>query len=78
MQSQVGLATTGYAEPDANLHVEVPYAYIALFLKHGDTTTCRSQKVTGEGLSRTEMLDYVTDSAVALLADLIRTNLSDE
>lgn len=71
MQSQVGLATTGYAEPDANLHVETPYAYIGLFIRHGGAVISRSEKVTGEGLNRTEMLEYVAESAVKLLSDVI-------
>ena len=28
MKSQVGIGTTGYAEPDENLQVAIPYAYI--------------------------------------------------
>lgn len=35
-------------------------------------TVCRSEKVTGEGLSRTSMLEHVTEKAIALLASTIQ------
>jgi len=70
MDSKIGVATTGYAEPDAENDVEHPFAYwaIAIRLPRGkwEFTT---GKVKGRGLTRVAMESRVANKVVAELAD---------
>lgn len=60
LNSNIGVATTGYAETD---DPDGPYAYIAVAF-HGSTT---QQKVNGPGLNRNQMRQKVVDAALELV-----------
>jgi nicotinamide-nucleotide amidase len=64
---EVGLATTGYAEPDAGRGVVAPFAWVAV--ARGSET--RTQRVDGAGLDRTAMQAGVAAAVLRLLAQTL-------
>lgn len=65
--SNIGIATTGYAEPNVDKQVEIPYAFIAIYFKATDTSIV--EKVIGENLSRNEMRQFATQNVIELLLE---------
>jgi nicotinamide-nucleotide amidase len=71
--SDLGVATTGYAEPSAERGISAPFAWwaVAHRLGAGDLAV-----VTGRtdcpGLTRTEAQERVAGEAIAALVDLLR------
>ena len=66
--SDLGVATTGYAEPSAEWKVAEPFAWWALAQKLPDGTfRTRSGKVNCPGASRTEAQEQVAVAALAAL-----------
>ncbi len=61
----IGLATTGYAEPDAARGVAEPFAWVAV--ARGDDV--RAARVDGAGLGREAMQARAAAAALRLLAD---------
>ena len=68
--SDVGVATTGFAEPSDDLGVEIPYAYIGVSMNGGDQIAII--KVTGGQLNRNEMRRHVADEAMKLLLEQVK------
>jgi len=66
---EVGLGTTGYAEPDAANGVAAPFAWVAVALG-AETRTQLVECTAGEG--RVEMQMRAAHTALRLLAALIR------
>lgn len=64
---EVGLATTGYAEPDAARGVATPHAWVAV-ARGGET---RTERVDGAGLDRTAMQAGVAAAVLRLLAQTL-------
>ena len=64
---EVGLATTGYAEPDAARGVATPYAWVAV-ARAGDT---RTERVEGAGLDRTALQAAVAAAVLRLLTQTL-------
>lgn len=73
METDVGVATTGYAEPSTEFEVEYPFAYWAIAIKgprgRWQFTTGR---VKGKGLSRVAMESRVADKVIAALSDVLK------
>ena len=69
----IGLATTGYAEPDAASKIDAPFAYWAIAIKgpRGSWTETVG-KVKGEGLNRAKMQVKVANKVIAELVDLLK------
>lgn len=68
-RAQVGVATTGYAEPDAARGVAEPFAWVAV-VWGGEGPV--AEQVRGEGLGREEMQAHATATALRLLTRLVR------
>jgi nicotinamide-nucleotide amidase len=66
-ECEVGLATTGYAEPDAGRGVEAPFAWVAV--ARGSET--RTQRVDGAGLDRVAMQARVAAAVLRFLAQTL-------
>ena len=67
--SDVGVGTTGYAEPSLNSSVPVPYAWWALARRGADGSfRVRSGRVDCPGLGRVMAQERVADTALAALA----------
>lgn len=64
---ELGVATTGYAEPDASRGVTEPFAWVAV--ARGDSV--RSARVEGPGLGREAVQARVAAAALRLLAETI-------
>jgi len=71
--SDVGVATTGYAEPYPDRMVEVPFAWwgLARRLPSGEFAVS-SGRVECPGLSRVEVQEKVAAAALAALSALLR------
>lgn len=70
----LGVGTTGYAEPDAERHVVCPMAYFAIWRRDETTTRGRvvaSQLVTGEGLGRVTMQRFVAEKTLLALLNYL-------
>jgi nicotinamide-nucleotide amidase len=65
--SELGLATTGYAEPSAA--APQPFAYWALAHVSGGKTTLRSGRIDCPGATRVQVQEKV---AAAVVAELVR------
>ncbi len=66
--SELGVATTGYAEPSADWNVAEPFAWWAVAHRQGDGTfVVRSGRVNCPGAARTEVQENVADAAVEAL-----------
>lgn len=73
--SDLGLATTGYAEACPAWQIDQPYAYFALALRqHGVNTTLVSGRIDGSGLTRVAMQAFVADTALQALLDYLQSN----
>jgi nicotinamide-nucleotide amidase len=72
-KADVGVATTGYAEPSAQWGVSVPYAWWAVARRkpHGGFTFT-SGRVDCPGLSRVEVQERVAGAAYDALAGWVR------
>ena len=68
--ADVGVSTTGFAEPNEELGVEVPYAYIGVYVNGIPSIVIK--KVVGKHLNRNEMRRYVADEAMNLLLEQIK------
>lgn len=66
----IGIGTTGYAEPSPENEVFEPMAYFALCRRHGaNIEHISGERISGHGLNRVQMQKYVAEMAVhALLA----------
>jgi nicotinamide-nucleotide amidase len=73
--ADIGVATTGYAEPSAEWEVDAPYAWWALSFGRGDfKPRLVSGKVSYPGLSRVEVQERTAQAAFdALLKELRAT-----
>jgi len=75
MDADVGVATTGYAEPSAAEEVKHPFAHWAIAVKgprgRWQFTT---GKVKGKGLSRAAMESRVADKVIAALPGVLKSN----
>lgn len=69
----IGVATTGYAEPDSEHDVKVPFAYWAIAIKgpRGRWTETVG-KVKGKGLNRVKMQAKVANKVIAQLVKLLK------
>lgn len=65
--TQIGVSTTGYADPDFARSIPQPYAWVAI----SDGGRVRAQRVKGDGLSRGQMQ---TRAALAALQLLLHTD----
>ncbi len=63
MHADFGAATTGYAEPNSVVGVDVPFAYCAVW-SQGRTAVVR---VVGRGLSRIAMQEHTAAAAISLI-----------
>lgn len=69
----VGVATTGYAEPDDQQRVEVPFAYWAIVQKGPRGTWVETTGVVkGKGLIRAAMQAKVADKVIAQLVETLK------
>lgn len=64
--AEVGVATTGYAEPDASCGVAAPFAWVAVAWGAEEPLT---RRVEGPGLDRAAMQARATTAALRLLAE---------
>ncbi|MFT3869070.1 MAG: nicotinamide-nucleotide amidohydrolase family protein [Nibricoccus sp.] len=66
--TDLGLATTGYAEPDPGRNVREPFAFWALaHVRPGKETLVFSGRIECVGASRTEAQQWVADAALGEL-----------
>ena len=71
--SDVGVGTTGYAEPNAKLKIAHPFAWWAVAHRgRGGKFTVRHGRVECVGASRTDAQKIVGDAALAELVDFLR------
>jgi nicotinamide-nucleotide amidase len=71
--SDIGVATTGYAEPSAKWSVTAPFAWWAVAVRPGvGPGQARSGRVDFPGASRTEAQERVADVALAALLAWLR------
>jgi nicotinamide-nucleotide amidase len=71
--SDLGVGTTGYAEPSAERGISAPFAWwaVAHRLRNGDFAV-RTGRADCPGLARTEAQERVAGEAIAALADLLK------
>jgi nicotinamide-nucleotide amidase len=67
--AEIGVATTGYAEPDLSREVSEPFAWVAVAW---GTEAPRTARVDGAGLGREAMQAAVATAALCLLAERVR------
>lgn len=70
--ADVGVATTGYAEPAPDQGVAAPFAWWAVALRVGADYELSTGRVDGPGLGRTAMQDRVAAAAMAALIARLR------
>ncbi len=71
--SDLGVATTGYAEPNAKLKIAQPFAWWAVAYRAGrGRFSVRHGRVECPGASRTEAQRIVAEAALAELVDFLR------
>lgn len=71
--SELGVATTGYAEPSADWNVSEPFAWWAVAHRQDDgKLAVRSGRVNFPGAARTEVQENVADAAVEALVAYLR------
>lgn len=64
-QSDIGIGTTGYAEPSPENRVYQPLAYFAICRQSGDQIeNIAGKQILGSGLSRIAMQKYVTEAVL--------------
>ena len=74
-ECDIGIGTTGYAEPHAEENIASPCAYFAIWRKHLGTDEGEivdNQLVIGEGLSRVGMQIYVTKTVISTLIEYLK------
>jgi nicotinamide-nucleotide amidase len=72
--SELGMATTGYAEPCATPAIAEPFAYIALcHSQKGNILHQAGKRINGAGLNRPQMQEQVCAQAVLMLLDYLQT-----
>ncbi len=70
--ADIGIATTGYAEPYPEQNVLNPFAYIAICVKTADDfKTVYQEKTEGKGLNRGEMQNFISTTALHALRDYL-------
>ena len=74
----LGIGTTGYAEPDFKMGINIPYAFVAIWnksTKNTHTNPIISKKIEGKFeerlLNRKEMQEYVSITVLDYLADYL-------
>jgi nicotinamide-nucleotide amidase len=68
--AEVGVGTTGYAEPDPSRGVDAPFAWFAIWHRSERSESGRvvaAERVAGQGLGRSEMQRHVAGRAAAAL-----------
>ncbi len=71
--SDLGVATTGYAEPNAKLKIAEPFAWWALaHRRRGRFVAVRSGRVECPGASRVDAQAFVADAVLAELVAYLR------
>jgi nicotinamide-nucleotide amidase len=76
--SDLGLATTGYAEPSAEWNVAQPFAWWGLARRRPDGTfALLSRRVEYPGAPRTQVQEDVAEAAVSALLECLRGLRSD-
>ncbi|MBL9187630.1 MAG: CinA family protein [Opitutaceae bacterium] len=71
--SDLSVATTGYAEPNAKLKITEPFAWWAITQRRrGKFVTLRSGRVECPGATRTDAQAFVADAALAELIAYLR------
>ncbi len=71
--SDLGVATTGYAEPNAKLKVAEPFAWWAIAHRRREKfVTVRSGRVECPGAPRTDAQAFVADAVIAELIAYLR------
>ncbi len=74
--SNIGVGTTGYAEPDPSRAVDAPFAWFAIWRRNGRTESGEiivSEMVKGPGLGRNEMQRHVAMRALTALLEHVET-----
>jgi len=66
-ETNIGISTTGYAEPSRNYGIDTPFAFISVFFK--DENHMISRRVIGNNLNRNEMRKLVANEAIKLLLE---------
>jgi nicotinamide-nucleotide amidase len=72
----IGMGTTGYAEPDAANGVDAPFAYYAVWRRDGrsqEGSVVARERVAGDGLDREEMQRHVAEQALLALVRYMET-----
>ncbi len=70
--ADVGVATTGYAEPSLADGVAVPFAWWAVMVRGGGMFALKRGRVECPGATRVEAQETVADAAVAELIAVLR------
>lgn len=65
--AEIGVATTGYAEPDVGNGVSIPFAWVAVV----QGAMVRVERIEGAGLGREAMQALATTAALRLLAETV-------
>jgi len=68
--ADIGVGTTGYAEPYPQENVSVPHGFFAIWRRHsdlGDGRVVFGEHVMGEGLRRVEMQLHMTEQVLKAL-----------
>ena len=76
--SDIGIGTTGYAEPYPIQDVTSPYAYFAIWRKEEnnlDGIFIAQEMVKGENLSRVEMQKFLSEKVLITLIEYLQQNL---
>lgn len=71
-KSDIGIGTTGYAEPNNAQDINYPFAFIAVYINSSNSNETYSLKVEGYELGRNEMREYVTEQALSLLIEKLK------
>ncbi len=69
-QVNIGIGTTGYAEPNTEQQIAEPIAYIALW--HNQSEVAK-QTIDGKNLNRQQMQDKVVKTALQALLNYLQT-----
>jgi PncC family amidohydrolase len=67
----IGISTTGYAEPDASHKIEQPQAFVALSVL-GDLS---HTQIFADGMSRNEARDFVAKKALIFLLETLKARI---
>jgi len=73
-QSDIGIGTTGYAEPSPENGVHEPMAYIAICRQRtGKIQNIAGKQILGTGLNRVRMQEHVSAMAIESLLSYLET-----